>query len=461
MGDVIDIGTVRSEPDPRPPEFSDESLALGFSDRFADDLRYVAGWCKWLCWNGYRWQFDDTLAVFDRARGICRQAAAECNQDRVANTVASASTVAAVERLARSDRRHAATVEQFDRDPWCLNTPDGTVDLRTGLLHPADRDAYCTKATAVGPWSSANCPLWRAFLDRVFAGDQGLIEYIARVAGYSLTGSIREHALFFAHGAGRNGKGVLLNTLTGMLGDYAAVAAMETFTASTHAQHPTDLAMLRGARLVTAQETEENRRWAEAKVKALTGGDRVTARFVRQDFFTFLPQFKLLIAGNHKPGLRGVDEAIRARFNLIPFGVVIPPAERDGELPEKLKSEWPGILRWAIEGCLQWQRIRLAPPLAVIDATNAYLAEEDAISLWREECTDAHPGSRENTRDLFASWKRWAEQAGEFVGTEKRLSQALQGRGLVSRREPGTGRSGYAGIRLRRPDYSDDPRYGP
>ena len=180
-------------------------------------------------------------------------------------------------------------------------------------------------------------------------GDHELVAFLQRVAGYALTGSTSAHALFFLYGTGANGKSVFVNTVAGILGDYHRTAPIETFTASSHERHPTDLAGLRGARLVTAVETEEGRRWAESRIKALTGGDKIAARFMRQDFFEFTPQFKLLIAGNHKPGLRSVDEAIRRRFNLIPFAVTIPDEERDENLTDNLKAEWPGILAWMIE----------------------------------------------------------------------------------------------------------------
>src|SRR5205807_1758534 len=177
------------------------------------------------------------------------------------------------------------------------------------------------------------------FLDRVTGGNSELIAYLARVAGYSLTGSTQEHAMFFLYGVGANGKTTFINAITACLGDYHRTAPIETFTMSPVDRHPTDLAGLRGARLVTAVETEEGRRWAESRIKFLTGGDKVPARFMRQDFFEYVPQFKLMVAGNHKPSLRSVDEAMRRRVNMIPFAVIIPPAERDPELPEKLKRE--------------------------------------------------------------------------------------------------------------------------
>ena len=305
---------------------------------------------------------DDTKLAFDLSRKVCREAAAECNKDKIAPNLASAKTVAAVERLALADRRIAATVDQWDADPWLLNTPDGVVDLRTGQRRPHRAEDYQTKITAVGP--GGDCPRFLAFLDRITGGDGELVAYLQRVLGYALTGLTREHALFFGYGTGANGKSVLLSTVSGLLGDYHKSAPIETFTASNADRHPTDLASLRGARLVTATETEEGRRWAESGIKQLTGGDTVAARFMRQDFFEYRPAFKLIIAGNHKPSLRSVDEAIRRQFHLIPFAVTIPPEERDADLAEKLKAEWPGILAWLVEGCLEWQTEGLRPPTA-------------------------------------------------------------------------------------------------
>jgi len=182
-----------------------------------------------------------------------------------------------------------------------------------------------------------------------------------------MTGVTTEHVLFFLYGTGANGKGIFLRTLAAIWGDYAVTASMDVFTEGKYERHPTELARLRGARLVIAQETEKGRHWNESRLKALTGGDKITARFMRQDFFEFTPQFKLMIAGNHKPSLKTVDEANRRRIQMIPFTVTIPEAERDLNLFNKLKPEWPGILRWALNGCLEWQRLGLAPPPVVRD----------------------------------------------------------------------------------------------
>jgi putative DNA primase/helicase len=435
--------------DARPPEYSDEALALRFSARHAAAARYVAAWGKWLFWIGSRWRFDDTLGVFDLARKVCRVASAEITDPKLvklARAVASAQSVAAIIGLARADRRHAATVEQWDADPWLLNTPDGIVDLRTGNISQHDPEYYMTKITAVTP--KGECPLWQKFLREITNDNGDLQSFLQRVAGYSLTGLTKEHALFFLYGTGANGKGVFLNTLTTILAAYAVVAPMETFTATHSERHPTDLAGLCGARLVTSQETEEGRRWAESKIKAMTGGDPISARFMRQDFFTYTPVFKLVIAGNHKPGFRGVDEAIRRRFHLIPFTVTIPPSDRDKDLADKLRAEWPGILQWAIQGCLEWQRVGLAPPPVVREATEKYLTDEDAITQWMDECCCLDDAYAEGSTALFESWKTWAEKVGEYIGSQKRLTQALDKRGLVRDRGP-DGRVIFRGIALK------------
>jgi putative DNA primase/helicase len=427
------------------PEFSEDRLALRFADRHGKDLRYVAAWGKWLAWTGTHWEIENTLAVFDMARKICREVAAECNKASISNTIAKAKTIAAVEMLARSDRRIAATVDQWDADPWALNTPHGIVNLKTGAVNSHRQTDYATKVTAAGQGSE--CPQFLDFLTTIFARDQELINYIQKVFGYALTGVTLEHALFFLHGTGANGKSVLVSTISGILGTYHRTAPIETFTANAIASHPTDLAGLMGARLVTAVETEEGRRWAESKIKSLTGGDQISARFMRQDFFEFTPQFKLVIAGNHKPGLRSVDEAIRRRFHLVPFSVTIPPKERDIDLANKLRDEWPGILQWAIEGCLKWQAEGLGRPKAVAEATAAYLEAEDAIAAWIDERCQISANHWEPRDKLFASWKAWAELAGEFVGSQKQFVEKLEARGMSSAKRHG-GLRGFWGIRL-------------
>jgi putative DNA primase/helicase len=411
-------------------KFSEDGLALVFTQRHVENIRFVAKWGRWLHYDLTHWREDALLSMFDKCRVVCREASDECLAEgkvAIAKQLMTANTVAAVQRMATWDQRTAATVKQWDANPWLLNTPGGAVDPRTGQIRTGRREDYCTKVTAVAP--GGDCPIWLRFLDRITDGDFELQAFLQRMVGYSLTGSTREECLFFLFGSGANGKSKFLNAIAGILGDYAKTAPIETFIATNNEHHPTDLAGLQGARLVTAVETELDRRWAESKIKSLTGGDPISARFMRQDFFEFIPQFKLVIAGNHKPSLRSAGEAIRRRFHLIPFNVTIPEAERDLQLADKLRGEWPGILSWAIEGCIAWYRDGLNPPIAVQEATANYLANEDHIARWIDECCAL--GNRENakTRALYQSYCKWCEANNEKPLSSKDFSPELDRRG--------------------------------
>jgi putative DNA primase/helicase len=435
---------------------TEDALALAFTRRYHRDWRYVAAWGRWLVWDGHRWRTEDTLAATDLIRSVCRHAAVHADNPKLAAKLAASGTVGGVERLARADRRHAATTAEWDADPWLLNTPGGVVDLRTGRQRPHDRADRMTKITTATP--GGECPTWRQFLDEVTGGDKELQSYLQRMAGYTLTGSTQEHALFFLYGTGANGKSVFVNTLATILGDYAANAPMDTFMETRTDRHPTDMAGLRGARFVAAIETEQGRRWAESKVKNLTGGDKISARFMRQDFFEFFPQFKLVVAGNHKPAIRNIDEAMKRRLHLIPFTVTVPPERRDKHLQHKLLAERDGILAWAVQGCLDWQRIgRLDPPKQVVDATEEYFEAEDALGRWLDERCVREPNTKSLTAELFNDWKQWAEAAGEFVGAQRRFSDLLITRGLEKWRN-GMGVRGFQGIGLKHPPT---PAYTP
>jgi putative DNA primase/helicase len=325
-----------------------------------------------------------------------------------------------------------------------------TIDLTTGLSREYRREDYITKQSGTHIDRDCPTPIWKQFLDVVTDQNVELQNYLQRLAGYCMTGSVREHVVFFLYGTGANGKGVFLNTLNGVWGDYAVTAPMDTFLETHGDRHPTELAFLRGARLVIAQETERGRRWAQAKLQSLTGGDDITARYMRQDFFTFRPQFKLVIAGNHKPSLSSVDEAIRRRFHLVPFTVTIPKDERDPKLLEKLKAEWPGILAWATQGCLDWQSTGLNPPPVVTQASEAYFAEEDTVGRWIEECCGVDEIYKERVTELFDNWKRWAETGNERVGSQKAFSQNLERKGFERGRN-NEGQMIFSGVGLRTP----------
>ena len=417
--------------EPRPPEFSDEALATQFADDHEEDLLYVSSLAMWVIWNYNRWRPDDTLRGFSDVRKACRAAAARCNDLKLAKAIASAATVAAVERLARADQRLAARPTDFDADPWVINTPEGLIDLRTGDIRQARREDMVTKMTAVGPGRA--CTLWREFLRRITDGNSELERFIARSFGYALTGVTREHALFFDYGLGASGKTVKNETFAGLLGDYAMAAPIEMFTASKFERHSTDVAALQGARFVTASETEAGRALAEARIKLLTGGETISARRMRRDNISFKPQFKLFITGNHKPRIASHNEAMARRIHLTPFEVTIPQHERDPKLGERLVEEWPGILSWALDGCLEWQRIGLAPPGVVRDATARYIEAEDTFGKWLGIATDSDPNSVAKTSDLFGSWRSYALEAREEIGTLKDFTEVMEARGFVNK----------------------------
>ena len=323
------------------PPFSEEGMALAFAAKYGDWLRYVKLWGDWMYWTGTHWAKENTLWAYDMIRKECRLAASNAMGDMEMEGTQKGKTVgalnkaqmrAAIETLTRSDRRIAATTDQWNADDWLINTTGGIIDLRTGKNIGHDPLRYCTKITDVAP--GGDCPLWKAFLDKVTAGDKELQAYLKRMCGYFLTGSIRDHAMFFIYGTGGNGKGVFLNTVSAILGAYHVVSPAQTWAEQKNQRHETELARLDGARLVISQETEQGQHWAEARIKSMTGGDKIAARYMRADYFEFAPKFKLCIVGNHKPQLRAVDDAIRRRFNLIPFDVQISPEEKDPNLSE-------------------------------------------------------------------------------------------------------------------------------
>jgi putative DNA primase/helicase len=401
---------------------NEDAIALAFADKFSNILRYCHDQNTWLEWDGNRWRPERKSLAFHYAREIARSSNIKAERG-----TAKASTAGGAERFARADPRIATVSSDWDGDPWLLATPDGTVELKTGELRDSRPGDRITKITAAGV--SGECPVWNQFLEDATRQDGALIDYLQRVSGYCLTGSVKEHALFFFHGDGGNGKGTFLNTLTAIMQDYAKVSSMTTFTASKHEQHATEIAFLHGARMVTAQEVEEGKHWATAKIKSLTGGDPITARVMRGDPFTFLPTFKILIAGNNKPALKTVDEAVRRRFHMIPF--TNKPSVIDKDLDEKLQAEWPGILNWMIEGCLLWQRIGLAPPPIVTESTQEYFEDQNTFHQWVAECCETGQHYEDTVGRLFGSWAKWCDRNGEYPGTSKSFSQVLSKEGYI------------------------------
>ena len=383
------------------PDLSHDQLALDLSQRagWTHSARYVSGWGKWLFWDGARWQQDDKLHHMTEVRRFLRDMAADLSRwaikkgaemqaeergklvkwaKREARVLRQAPTCAKLEATARSNPDLAAVVDQFDANLDVIGTPAGTVDLRTGEIRPADPNHYITKITNVSPAPrGTRAPRWEKFIHWAQSGDPEMLAFLKRLCGYALTGHTSEHKLPFLWGPGGNGKSVFANTLFGVMGDYVRKAPAETFLDSQGGRHPTDLAGLRGSRLVVGSELPAGKTWNESVIKDLTGGDVITARLMRQDFFDYKPQFTLVIVGNHQPSFRGVDDAIRRRVLLIPFIAKIAEAEKDRDLEEKLKAEWPAILRWAVEGAVEWYQHGLNPPRSVIEASDEYLDGED------------------------------------------------------------------------------------
>lgn len=419
-------------------EVSEDAIALAFTREFGGTMRFDHHAGRWYQWSSTHWRRLDIPAARHFAREIGRRLGSG------KKAICKASVAAGAESFCRADPQHAVTSEIWDADPWLLGTPKGTINLKTGKMHQPRPSDFITKLTGCVP-DSREPALWMRFLNDVTRGDQQMMTYLQRVAGYSLTGLTTEHALFFIYGPGGNGKSVYLNLLVHILGDYATNAPMDTFTSSKFNAHPTDLAMLKAARLVTASETEEGRAWAEARIKVLTGGDPITARFMRQDFFTYKPQFKLLFAGNHQPTLHGVDAAMRRRFNMLPF--IFRPDEPDFALEDKLKEEAPRILGWALKGCLDWQLHGLGRPATVIEATDEYFEQQDTFGTWIDERCESDPQAWDLPATLFKSWTAYARENGEDAGSMVIFSSRLQKHGF--RRGKSHGMRSYRGIRVR------------
>jgi putative DNA primase/helicase len=404
-------------------DLTEDAVAAAFAKEHAGSLRFCHSHSSWFEWDGSRWVQDVTRSAFHRARLTCRTFGENSQGRRLA--LGKAATASAIEKFAQADRAFAVSADNWDRDPFLLGTPSGVVNLRTGEMQPARPGDYITKQTAVAPADSPNTPRWDTFLSQATNNDPALVRFIRQWLGYSLTGDTREQALVFGYGPGQNGKSVLLNTAAGIMGDYACAAAMETFCASSSDRHPTDLAMLRGARMVSASETEEGRAWAETRIKTMTGGDMISARFMHRDFFQYRPQFKLIIVGNHKPVLKNIDDAAKRRFNVVPF-VHKPPAP-DRQLEEKLKSEWPAILRWMIEGCLDWQRNGLVRPDVVADATADYFQSQDFFARWLSERAKLDPMLESKPGILFVDFRAWCASNGEPLTDNRTM------RGMIER----------------------------
>ncbi len=429
---------------------------LGNAERLADRLRGKALWCHpwkcWMVWDGKRWLRDERAGeqIYQTAFQILKAAALRAqtkeslswelkSQDRknITNMI----------ELSKQCGDMAALPQEFDRDDWLLNVPNGTIDLRTGELRPHRREDRITRIGNVPFEPDAPFDEWHRFLDRVTDGSRDLQLFLARAAGYSLTGSTSEQCLMFLYGSGLNGKSTFMELITHVLGDYAMHTPTETLMMKRDSGIPNDLARLKGARLVAATETEAGKRLAESLIKQLTGGDPITARYLHAEYFTFRPTFKLWLSGNHKPTIRGADEGIWRRMRLVPFEVRIPDHEVDPDLGDKLKEHAVGILSWMVAGCLDWQRNRLPIPAKVKDATGLYREDMDTIGNFLEECVVGQRDAFLTSADLYRTYRAWCDGNGERPESQKALSQQMIARGHPATKNS-RGIRGFMGLRL-------------
>lgn len=419
-----------------------------------DDLRYVPG-LGWHHWTAQRWAPDEDGEAMRRMKATVRdlytEAAALADEDERKRAAAHAAKSDSEPRLrgavtlAQSERDVIAPLEALDNRPNLLAVANGTVDLATGELRQARRDDLLTRGTAIAYDPDAQCPRFERFLTEVFAGDLELVEFIQRFAGYCLTGSTREQVLAVLHGGGGNGKSAFVNVLRALLGDLAATAPFDTFIAARGPRGPRDdLARLRGARLVTASESGEGRRLDEATVKEVTGGDTIAARHLYGRYFEFVPAFKVVLVTNHVPHVDADDEAIWRRLRLVPFTRRFEPGA-EPDLAATLHDELPGILAWAVRGCVAWQHEGLGEAGAVRQATASYRADEDTIGRFLEEtCQD---GGEVPATTLRAAYQDWASTNGEPEMSAKTLGNRLKRRGIHADRRS-QGARVYAGISL-------------
>lgn len=434
---------------------------LGNAERMATQhgrtLRFCHDWNKWLAWDGRRWAIDNTAEVIRRAKETARSLYTEAGQirdDELRKTIAkwargseSRSKMMAMIELSKAEYCMPIRSNDLDTNPWYINVLNGTLDLRTGKLKDHEPDDLITKLVPAVYEPTATCPLWLEFLERIMKKNQAVISFLQRAIGYSLTGDTREQVIFILYGIGANGKSTFLETLSRLLNDYALHTPTQTLMVKPKGSIPNDVARLRGARYVTAVEADEEQKLAESMIKQMTGGERMAARFLNAEWFEFIPEFKIWLATNHKPEIRGTDHAIWRRICLISFDVVIPDDEQDKDLLKKLEGELEGILNWALEGCLAWQKIGLTPPPEVLRATAKYRSEMDVLAGFIEDYCLEDESLTTTAAQLYTSYIEWCSNSGEKPLSKRGFGLRLKERGFSQSRQSGGTRS-WTGIGL-------------
>jgi putative DNA primase/helicase len=434
----------------------DAGNAERLADRHGANLRYCYPWGRWLVYDGARWREDDRGAVMGLAKDTARsifEEAKEAGDDEAAkrlgkwaSTSLSESKLRAMIALAQSEPGVPVLPEEMDASPDLLNVKNGTIDLRTGELREHRREDLITKLAPVEYDPDATAPTWAATLERALPSAE-VRAFFKKLCGYAISGDVSEHVLPVLYGTGANGKSTILNALLEAAGDYGMQAAPDLLIAKRD-NHPTEVADLFGMRFVASIEVDDGRRLAESLVKTLTGGDKVRARRMRQDFWEFSPTHKVFMAVNHKPQVKGNDNAIWRRIRLLPFEQTIPPAEQDKRLPQKLRAELPGILAWAVEGGLEWRREGLQAPEEVRRATGQYRSEMDVLGAFLKDCCDEGPVHNVAAKDLYTRYKTWCDENGEAPEKQRTFGSKLSERGYERYRGGASGGHRWRGLTL-------------
>ena len=425
-------------------QFTDTTNAYRLLTEHGKDIRYNPLWKKWIVWNGRRWEMDDGYLIHDRGlkmvRGIYRELMKTADyRDRL--------DIEKHGMQSESARRRKAIIEvaswipelniktdDLDKDPWLFNVQNGTVDLRTGEIREQNQNDLITRIANVVYDDKADCPAWKQFIREIMNYNTELIHFIQNAAGWAITGDTSEQTIFILFGTGANGKSTFLNTIMNLLGDYAIATPTETFMKKSGDQITNDIARLRGTRFVTTTEAEHGRRISEPLIKQITGNDRMTARFLYGEFFNFVPTFKIFMATNHKPVIKGTDHGIWRRIKLIPFTTRIEEVKQDKHLEQKLLLEGPGILNWLIEGAKRWVIEGLKTPQIIIKATDEYRAEMDVIGNFIKERCSQGSGFTIKARELFKCYQDWCDDHNEHAVSERFLGLRLKELGLDQKR---------------------------
>ena len=434
---------------------SDRNLARCFNVKHGNDYVYSLARKMWRRFDGTRWIDSGLKVEFEIGEILDEIEPFVAKRQKDHDKIGATKTLLAVERRLRS--MHDVDESIFDAHPYLLNCPSGTLDLGSPEMEMRkhDRGEYHSKMTAVDPFGS--CPQWEDFIDWVTKGDKQLADYLQRLAGYSLVGVATDQVFAFLFGGGGNGKSVFLNCLLHVLGDYGVTCPSEVFTIQRFEAHPEAIMRLRGARLIVSSEIAAGARWNEERIKAITGGEKVVARGMRESSVEFSFCGTLLIAGNNKPELSAVNNAIKRRMHLVPFAAHIDEDDVNKNLAETLKREAGGILKWMIEGCSAWKMEGLRRPEAVEAATIEYFADEDHVRQWIDECCDYHPDATERTATstLFASWRNWCEASGLRYGTINQFSTQLVHAGIERANFHSSAR-GFKGIAIKPKKKAED-----